>query len=76
MSRQLNAPTEQPISFWRFAGPVLAASLAASGARYAAKAILTDAHPDTQKTAAATVGVGTFWLVVGIGWVVANRRSA
>jgi len=76
MPRQLQlGEGEKPVSFWRFAGPVIAGSLVARGAAWATTATLTAAHPTTRKTAATFVGIGAFWLVAGLGWVAFNRKS-
>lgn len=69
------SPTERPLSFWGFAGPVLAGSLASGLARWGAKAATTDAHPETQKLAATAAGIGVFWLVAGLSYVAINRRA-
>lgn len=76
MRRQLQlAEGEKPVPFWRFAGPVIAGSLAARGAAWAAGNVASDAHPTTRKTAATFVGLGTFWLVAGLTWVGLNRKG-
>jgi len=80
MSMMQRCPTlrdpagECPVSFWRFAGPLLAGNLASMGAAYATRAALQDAHAETRQTAGAVVGLSAFWLVAGLGWVIANRR--
>jgi uncharacterized membrane protein len=52
----------------------LAGNIASAGASWATRAALRNAHPETQQTAGTVVGLSAFWLVAGLGWVVANRR--
>jgi hypothetical protein len=70
---QLASP-ENPVSFWRFAAPVIAGNAAAWGTVWLTKRALKGAHPTAQKTAATLVGIGTFWIVGGLGWVALSRR--
>jgi hypothetical protein len=72
----LNASAdERPLSFWHFAGPVLAGSVAGGLARMGTKAALASAHPKTQMLGATAVGIAAFWLVAGLGYVALNRRA-
>lgn len=66
---------ECPVSFWRFAGPILVGNLAAWGAVALTGQVLADAHPTTQKTARIVAGLGTFWLVGGLSWVALGRQG-
>lgn len=73
---QLADPDECPVSFWRFAVPVIAGSAAAGGARYLARRALASAHPTTRATTATIAGIATFWMIGGLGWVLASPRRA
>lgn len=64
------------VSFWRFAGAVVAGNVAALGAVYIARKALVGEHETTQKTAAAFTGLSAFWLVGGLTWVALSRKSA
>lgn len=66
--------TECPVSFWRFAGPVTAGQLGALGVGFLVRDLYRDSHPKTKESAATIAGIATFWIITGIGWLIANRR--
>jgi hypothetical protein len=67
-------PAECPVSFWRFAGPVLAGQLGGAGAAALGRYATAGAHPTTRATAATILGIAGFWLAGGLTWIAVSRR--
>jgi hypothetical protein len=66
---------ERPVSFWRFAGSVLAGQLGALGARAATRHAFAGAPLETRVTAGRVAGISAFWLIGGLTWVATSRRA-
>jgi len=63
------------VSFWRFAGAVIAGNLAAIGIGALAGNHFKNDATITRKTAMTFAKIGTFWLVAGGTWVFLNRKN-
>lgn len=68
--------TECPVSFWRFATPVILGNFAGLGAGALARTLFAPgAHPRTRETVSTIAGIAAFWIVAGSAWIIANRRA-
>ena len=65
-----------PVSFWRWAAPVVAGNFAALGASYIARKAAAGRHPTTISTISLVTGASAFWLVGGLTWVAIKPPEA
>lgn len=68
------SPACRPVSFWHFAGSLLAGQTASLGTVWITKRLLAKEHPETQQAAATVVGVAAFWITAGATWILLSRR--
>lgn len=64
-----------PVTFWRFAVPLVVGNLAGIGTGYVARRLATKEHPSTAKTIGIISGTIAFWTVAGTMWVALNRNG-
>lgn len=70
----LMAPEQRPMSFWHFAGSVMAGNAAAVAAVYLTRKAFERDSEAIRNTAAAFTGLAAFWLAGGLTWVALSKR--
>lgn len=73
-SVKLAAADQCPVSFIRFAAPVITGTIVSTGAAALTRKVFKTEHADTANTAATAVRIGAFWIAAGLTWVLMTRR--
>jgi len=72
--RQLAQPASCDVRFWDFALPVMFGSLAALGAGFVARKVMSHERPSTQAAFGAVTHAAAFWIFGGLTWILVARR--